>query len=140
MQTSPEIARARILVVDDEPMMIELITTRLELAGYRTFVARDGFQALSMITDVRPTAMLLDINMPRLDGFGVLRHLKQLGQLAILPTMVLTARNQADDVHAAIKLGARDYLAKPFKNELLLARVGRLIRRPAPLQRAVRQI
>ncbi|MDP3853102.1 response regulator transcription factor [Phenylobacterium sp.] len=131
MQGSPNAARYRILVVEDEPMVLELITTRLGLAGYQTFYGRDGYEALARINDVRPNAMILDINMPRLDGFDVLRHMKVSGQLARVPVMVLTARNQADDVQTAIKLGARDFLAKPFNDDQLLARVARLIRRPA---------
>jgi len=70
---------------------------------------------------------VLDINMPRLDGFGLLRKMRQEG--LNVPTMVLTARNQPDDVRQAITLGARDFLAKPFKDEQLLQRVGRLLRR-----------
>jgi DNA-binding response OmpR family regulator len=74
---------------------------------------------------------VLDLNMPRLDGFGLLRKMRLEGLKT--PTMVLTARNQPDDVRQAIELGARDFLAKPFKDEQLLQRVGRLLRRaPSP--------
>ncbi len=117
----------RILVVDDDPFVLELLLTRLTLAGYRTFSARDGQEALMRIADVRPEAMVLDINMPRLDGFGVLRHMAAGAQR--VPTMVLTARNQPQDVQTAISLGARDYLSKPFRDEQLLSRVARLFRK-----------
>ena len=127
-----DVSRPSILVVEDEPMVLELITTRLELAGYKTFSARDGRQALVRLKDVRVAGMLLDINMPNLDGFGVLRHLQETGEIRRLPIMVLTARNQADDVRQAIALGARDFLSKPFKDEQLLSRVARLVRRPRP--------
>ena len=127
-----DVSRPSVLVVEDEPMVLELITTRLELAGYKTFSARDGRQALVRLKDVRVAGMLLDINMPNLDGFGVLRHLQDTGEIRRLPTMVLTARNQADDVRQAIALGARDFLSKPFKDEQLLSRVARLVRRPRP--------
>jgi DNA-binding response OmpR family regulator len=70
--------------------------------------------------------MVLDINMPGLDGFGVLRCLKTKGSM--VPTLVLTARNQSSDVREAVALGARDFLAKPFKDQQLLARVARLLR------------
>ena len=127
-----EAHRPRILVVEDEPMVLELITTRLELAGYQTFGARDGYQGLGRLQEVKPAAMILDINMPHLDGFGVLRHMQISGEIKRVPTMVLTARNQTDDVKQAISLGARDFLSKPFKDEQLLARVARLVRRPKP--------
>lgn len=119
----------RVLVVEDDPFLLELITTRLELAGFDTRAARDGSQALQRLTEFRPEAMVLDINMPVLDGFGVLTHMQAQGLTEKTPTMVLTARNSPEDVSKAIKLGARDYLSKPFKDEQLIARVGRLLAR-----------
>jgi len=119
----------RVLVVEDDPFLLELITTRLELAGFDTRSARDGSQALQRLTEFRPEAMVLDINMPVLDGFGVLIHMQAQGLTEKTPTMVLTARNSPEDVSKAIKLGARDYLSKPFKDEQLIARVGRLLAR-----------
>jgi two-component system OmpR family response regulator len=117
----------RVLVVEDDPFLLELITTRLELAGFDTRAARDGSQALQRLSEFRPEAMVLDINMPVLDGFGVLQHMQAQGLTDKTPTMVLTARNSPEDVSKAIKLGARDYLSKPFKDEQLIARVGRLL-------------
>lgn len=119
--------RTRILIVEDDPIILDLITTRLDIAGYDTYFARDGFEGLKRLHELRPSALVLDINMPRLDGFGVLRKMRQEGLNT--PTMVLTARNQPDDVKKAITLGARDFLAKPFKDEQLLQRVGRLLRK-----------
>ena len=71
-----EAIEKRILVAEDDPLVLELITTRLEIAGFRTFYARDGFEALAKLAELRPSAMVLDINMPRLDGFGVLKEMK----------------------------------------------------------------
>ena len=122
----------RVLVVDDDPAIVELITTRLELAGYRAFSARNGQQGITRVAEVHPAALILDINMPGLDGFEVLRRLRRSGHLARLPTMVLTARNQPEDVRLAIELGARDYLAKPFNDQNFLTRVARLLRQPRP--------
>lgn len=119
----------RVLVVDDEPFLLELIITRLELAGYETRGARDGAQALDRLNDFRPEAMVLDINMPMLDGFAVLKHMRAQGLSDKVPTMVLTARNAAEDVTKAIQLGAKDYLSKPFRDDQLIARVGRLFGR-----------
>jgi two-component system OmpR family response regulator len=128
---SPDAQGRRILVVEDDPLVLELITTRLELANYQTFLARDGHEALLALARVRPAGMILDINMPRLDGFGVLRKMSRAGQLRRIPTLVLTARNQAEDVKTAIQLGARDFLSKPFQDKQLLSRVARLLRKPA---------
>jgi two-component system OmpR family response regulator len=132
MLLRPERQSPRILVVEDDPMIRELIVTRLELGGYQTFTACDGFHGLASLAEVRPAAMILDINMPRLDGFGVLRKMRETGAIARTPTMVLTARNQPDDVRTAISLGARDFLSKPFRDEQLLARVARLLRKASP--------
>ena len=76
--------RRRILVVEDDPMIRELIATRLDLGGYQVFEAPDGFRGLASLAEVRPAAMILDINMPHLDGFGVLRKMRETG--AILRT------------------------------------------------------
>ncbi len=128
MLMQPEANRYRILIVDDDPSMLELLDTRLSLAGYRTIQARDGYDGLNKLRDTSPHAMLLDINMPRLDGFEVLRAMRKQGFLPRVPVMVLTARNQPADVQEAVKLGASDFLTKPFDDQRLLARVARLVR------------
>jgi DNA-binding response OmpR family regulator len=121
----------RVLVVDDDPFLLELIMTRLAIAEFNVRGARDGREALQRIADFRPEAMVLDINMPVLDGFGVLAHMQAQGLTDKTLTMVLTARNAAEDVTKAIQLGAKDYLSKPFKDDALLQRVGRLFARAA---------
>ena len=83
----------RVLVVDDEPFLLELIMTRLAIAEYNVRGARDGREALQRLADFRPEAMVLDINMPVLDGFGVLAHMRAQGLTDKTLTMVLTARN-----------------------------------------------
>lgn len=122
--------RRRVLVVDDEPFLLELIVTRLELAGFETCSARNGDEALRRLADLRPEAMVLDINMPIMDGFDVLAQMKAQGLTDRTATMVLTARNNGADVARAIQLGARDYLSKPFDDAQLIARVRRLLARP----------
>ena len=113
-------------------MVLELIDTRLSIAGYRTFLARDGYQGLSVLKDCAPHAMILDINMPNLDGFGVLSRMQTQSSLPKAPTMVLTARNQTADLQRAIRLGASDFLTKPFDDQRLLSRVARLIKSNTP--------
>lgn len=127
----PEARKARIFVAEDDRGVLDLIVTRLTLAGYDTAYGRDGWEAVHGIEQTRPSAVVLDINMPSLDGFGVLEALRKRPTLAPIPVMVLTARNAPDDVQRALALGARDFLAKPFKDDQLLARVGRLLR-PRP--------
>ena len=122
-----EPSRRRILVVDDDRAILELLATRLTLAGHDVFSARDGRDALQKIEGLRPHAMVLDLNMPVMDGFGVLSALGK-ERAGRLPTLVLTARHGSADVQRAIGLGARDYLAKPFKDSQLLMRVSRLFR------------
>ena len=121
----------RVLVVDDDPFLLELIMTRLVIAEYEVRGARDGREALTRMVEFKPDAMVLDINMPVLDGFGVLASMKAQGLTDKTLTMVLTARNNAEDVSKAIQLGAKDYLSKPFKDDQLLQRVGRLFARAA---------
>ena len=123
---------ARLLVVEDDPYVLELLTTRLEIAGYRTWSAKDGYAALELLSSLQPDGMILDINLPRLDGFAVLQSLSQRSRIKPPPpVLVLTARNAIEDVKRCIALGARDYLAKPFKDAALLARVARLLRAKA---------
>lgn len=131
MQPSERRAR-RVLVADDEPYVLELIVTRLSIAGFEVRAAKDGVLAVDRLTDFRPEALVLDINMPRLDGFGVLSHMRAQGLSDRVPTLVLTARNAAEDVAKAIQLGAKDYLSKPFRDDQLIARVGRLFNRVKP--------
>jgi DNA-binding response OmpR family regulator len=118
----------RVLIVDDDRAIGELISTRLGVLGFETRHVLDGLAAMSRIKDFRPHALILDINMPMMDGFSVMAQLGR-DRLQTLPTLVLTARHQAEDVKRAIELGARDYLAKPFDEAKLLQRVARLFRR-----------
>ena len=120
-----------VLIVDDDELIRELLRTRLELAGLTTLCAGDGVEAMATLANHRPAAMLLDISMPRMDGFQLLEALRRTRR-ALPPTLMLTARNASEDVQRAIALGAKDYLAKPFDDQLLLRRVRRLLRAPAP--------
>jgi two-component system OmpR family response regulator len=128
--------KPRIFVAEDDMATLELIITRLNVAGYDTAFARDGAEAVNGILQTRPTAVILDVNMPLLDGFGVMRALRDNPSVSpTLPIMVLTARNSPEDVRRAIQLGARDFLAKPFRDAQLLERVGRLLRPPPEAKR-----
>ncbi len=119
-----------VLIVDDDEHIRELLRTRLELDGLKTASARDGVEALNMLASRRPSAMVLDVSMPLMDGFQLLESLRRTNRLPP-PTLMLTARNATEDVQRAIGLGAKDYMAKPFDDQLLLRRVRRLLRSPA---------
>jgi two-component system OmpR family response regulator len=116
-------------VVEDDAGVRDLVRTRLVLAGFETHTARNGAEGVNRVLEVRPDAMVLDINMSEMDGFGVLRTLR--AQNRLVPTLVLTARHAAEDVRLAISLGAKDYLTKPFSEQQLLGRISRVLRPPA---------
>jgi CheY-like chemotaxis protein len=119
--------RRKLLVVDDEPAIIELIRAILEKAGYAVMTAHDGRSAIDLIRRESLSAAILDINMPEMDGFSVLETLSGDPSCVMPKTLVLTARMGMGDVEKAIALGASDYLSKPFSDLALLRRVGRLL-------------
>lgn len=118
---------ARILVVEDErPMRVALRDT-LVAAGYRVIEAENGEVGLARAREERPELMLLDVMMPRLDGYSVCRELRRLNLTT--PVLMLTAKGRVDDRVEGLDAGADDYLIKPFSLDELLARVRALLRR-----------
>ena len=118
------LAGARILVVDDIEDNRHLLTRRLNREGYREITtAADGEEALALIAETAFDLVLLDVMMPKCDGYQVLERLKAGGQLHELPVIVISALNEMDSVVRCIQLGAVDYLPKPFNPTLLRARV-----------------
>jgi sigma-B regulation protein RsbU (phosphoserine phosphatase) len=116
---------ARILVVDDNEDNRYTLTLRLELEGYQDItVANDGEEALELLRAREFDLVLLDVMMPKLNGYGVLEQLKQEGRLHNLPVIMVSALNELDSVVRCIEVGAVDYLAKPFNPVLLSARIG----------------
>ena len=124
----PNLPQKRILVVEDDKNILDLILMRLGIAGYGASLARDGAEALESIRLSRPDAVILDIGLPKLDGLDVLRQLRAKSTTAALPILVLTARNSPEDVKTALALGAHDFMTKPFDHAQLLARLSRLLR------------
>jgi DNA-binding response OmpR family regulator len=116
----------RVLVVDDEPTLLDLLQTLLDLADFEVLTAANGREALTAVEASAPKVMVLDLNMPGLDGFAVLQALRDKPPAVKPKVLVLTARNAPEDVRRASVLGADDYLSKPFANKILLARVQRL--------------
>lgn len=115
----------KILVVEDDEAILELICLRVELAGHHAIPVKSGLQAIHHIDHGAPDAMILDIGLPTADGFSVLRSMAGKGQH--IPTLMLTARKTAKDVCAAMDLGARDYLTKPFDTAIFLEKLDRLL-------------
>ena len=117
----------RVLVVDDDQAVRDSLRRSLAFNGYDVDLARDGLEALDMITKQPPDALVLDLMMPRLDGLETCRRLRSAGE--DLPILVLTARDAVADRVAGLDAGADDYLPKPFALEELLARLRALLRR-----------
>ncbi|MEO6326224.1 MAG: response regulator transcription factor [Thermoanaerobaculia bacterium] len=121
----------RILLVEDEPSLVLTLTDRLVSEGYEVFSARDGESALAQAARATFDLVVLDVMLPGIDGFEVCRELRQRG--IHIPVLMLTARTQVVDRVVGLKLGADDYLGKPFEMIELLARVEALLRRARPL-------
>jgi DNA-binding response OmpR family regulator len=122
----------RVLVVDDEPAIVQVIRERLEREGFRVQAAGTGEQAVGLVAEMAPDVLILDLMLPDRDGFDVLRCLREDGYS--LPVIVLTARDDDVDVIVGLELGADDYVVKPFNPRELVARVRAVLRRRAEAQ------
>ncbi|MFD7848174.1 response regulator transcription factor [Nocardia sp. NPDC059764] len=118
---------ARVLVVDDEPMIVELLSVSLRYQGFEVASAASGTEGLDRAKTFRPDAMIIDVMMPGMDGFGLLRRLRADGIDA--PVLFLTARDDVDDKITGLTLGADDYVTKPFSLEEVVARLRVILRR-----------
>ncbi len=116
-----------ILVCDDNELLVELLTFRLENKGYDVLIARNGAEAVKLAEEQLPDAIILDMMMPVMDGQLVLRRLRNQPETAPIPVIMLTARKQERDIVDAFDLGANDYLVKPFIPEELMTRLARLL-------------
>jgi DNA-binding response OmpR family regulator len=117
---------ARILVVDDETAVTDLIGYNLEKAHYQVITAHDGESALQLARDTNPDLILLDIMLPKIDGLDVCRELRKTSKV---PIIMVTARGEETDRVIGLELGADDYLTKPFSMRELLARIKAVLRR-----------
>ncbi len=114
---------SKILVVDDETYIVELVKFNLEKEGYRVIVAHDGISALEMVKSDLPDLILLDIMLPRMDGLEVCRTLKQDLEYNSIPIIMLTAKGDEFDTVLGLEMGADDYIKKPFSPREMVARV-----------------
>ena len=116
-----------VVLADDDEAVTRLVSAVLQKFRVDCRVARDGTQALQMVKDLRPSALVLDVNMPGMDGFEVLMRMRRDTHIRHVPVILLTARRQQDDIMRGFGYGATDYVIKPFNPTELAARVSRLI-------------
>lgn len=121
-----------ILVIEDEEDVSDLIRYHLKKAKLRVIVAADGVEGLTLATEERPNAIILDIMLPRLNGFEVAKKLKANERTATIPLLILSAKGEADSRIKGLELGADDYLPKPFSPRELLLRIQSLLKRVRP--------
>ncbi|MCK4244346.1 MAG: response regulator [Candidatus Omnitrophica bacterium] len=112
-----------ILIVDDEPELRRALTIRLEASNYQVLTASDGEEALNKMREESPDLIILDIMLPKMDGFKVCRLFKFDPQYKGIPVIMLTARAQKEDESTGMETGADEYITKPFETESLLAKV-----------------
>lgn len=112
-----------ILVADDEEDLRELVTYRLTRSGYHVIGAGDGQEAFELAAEQTPDLMVLDVMMPKLDGYELTRRVRAEASLQSIPVILLTARSQESDIDRGFEVGADDYLKKPFNPDELVARV-----------------
>lgn len=118
-------AYATILLVDDDPDLVEIVQTFLESRGYRVEVAMDGVEALARLEEMHPELVLLDIMMPRMDGWEVARIIQGHPEMGDIRVVMLTARGEFADKQEGLRSGADDYIVKPIRLEELAERVER---------------
>lgn len=135
-------APTRILVVDDEPDILELVQYNLEQAHYEVMGVSSGEAALAQVRAHPPDLIVLDVMLPGVHGLEVCRQLKQDARTATIPVLMLSARGEEADIVVGLELGADDYLPKPFSPRVLLARIRAVLRRqhslPAPEEQSLR--
>ncbi len=119
----------KILVVDDDRNICEIIRLYLEKEGFQVILAHDGKEALDLFREVTPSVVVLDIMMPKMDGFQVCREIRRV---STIPVIMLTAKGETFDKVLGLELGADDYMVKPFENKELVARIKAVLRRYEP--------
>jgi DNA-binding response OmpR family regulator len=127
------VAPTRVLVVDDEPMVRDVLARYLRKEGFEVDVAEDGERALAAHAAASPDLVLLDLMLPRVDGLEVFRRIRERGATAVI---MLTARGEETDRVVGLELGADDYVTKPFSPREVVARVRAVLRRASPADRA----
>ncbi len=128
----------RVLVIDDDAAILELVAVNLELAGYEVFKAADGIQGQALALQLLPDMVVLDLMLPNVDGFTVCQRLRRDSRTAEIPLLMLTALGMTKNKVEGFNAGADDYLTKPFEIQELLVRVRALLRRSDRIPQAAR--
>ena len=126
----------KILVIDDDLAINELIKVNLELAGYKVIQAFDGIKGFALVKQELPCLVVLDVMMPEVDGFTVAQRIRKNPQTAEVPILMLTALSQINDKVKGFDIGVDDYLVKPFEMDELLVRVRALLKRTAQIPKS----
>ncbi|MDZ7372332.1 MAG: response regulator [candidate division KSB1 bacterium] len=121
--------RKRILVIEDYPHIVEVLKMRLEAAGYEVLVAYDGYRGLQMAQSERPDLIILDIMLPKMDGYKVCRFLKLNERYRSIPLFVLTSRTSKADQELSKRVGADEYFPKPYDPAQLMAKIREYLER-----------
>ncbi len=119
--------KLRILLVDDEPSIVKMVSKRLETEGFEVTVAMDGQEGLEKVKALGPDLVVLDLMLPKLDGYKVCRLLKFDDRTRSIPILIFTARSQVENATLATECGADAYLTKPFTAPVLLAKIRELL-------------
>ncbi|MCK4948178.1 MAG: response regulator [Candidatus Aureabacteria bacterium] len=117
----------KILFVDDEPQLVEMVKIRLEANNYEVILASDGEQALEKARGEKPDLIILDIMLPKMDGYKVCRMLKFDDKYSSIPVIMLTARSQKSEKSMGEEVGADAYIIKPFEPQMLLGKIKELL-------------
>ena len=124
--------RKKIIVVEDEPDLVDVVSYNLQREGYSVLTAQRGDEGLNLIRSERPDLVLLDLMLPGMDGLSICRQMKSDDSLREIPIIIASAKGEESDVVIGLEMGADDYLAKPFSPRELLARIKAVLRRGAP--------
>ncbi|HBF12038.1 MAG TPA: DNA-binding response regulator [Deltaproteobacteria bacterium] len=124
----------KVVIIEDEPDIAELVRYNLQKEGYKPVIAKDGFSGLKLVKNESPDIVLLDVMLPGMDGIEVCRKLKSDAVTRSIPVIMMTAKGEESDVVLGLGVGADDYVKKPFSPKELLARVKAVLRRINSLQ------
>ena len=133
-------AAPRVLIVDDDPWILRMVSTLLEKRGYTIATASDGEEGLMRADQMRPDLVITDVMMPKLDGWSLVRALRSRPELALVPVVFLTALGGEEDRIRGFRLGADDYLAKPFRFEELDLRVANALKKAKQAQAKAEEV
>ncbi|MEA3560844.1 MAG: response regulator [Candidatus Omnitrophota bacterium] len=120
-------AAPKALIIDDEVSIVTLVSSRLKINGYEVISARDGQEGLEKVRSEKPDIILLDLMLPKLDGYKVCRMLKFDEKYKHIPIVIFTARTQESDEKLGFEVGADAYITKPFKSEVLIEKMHELL-------------